>query len=203
MSFDPTITWLNIPCPPLVNDHRPNALARVHQLEALVDVLELKRVGDHRVDRDLPVHVPVDDLGTVGPALGAAERRAAPVAAGDQLERTRRDFLPRLGDPDDDARSPAAVAAFERGTHDLRVAGRVERIVGAAVRYPQHFIDDRLAVLAAAVDEIGHPELAAPFLAVGVDVDADDLVRADHPGTLDNIESDPAEAEHHDVGARL
>jgi hypothetical protein len=34
----------------------------VHQVEALVDVLERHGVGDHRVDLDLAVHVPVDDL---------------------------------------------------------------------------------------------------------------------------------------------
>jgi len=43
--------------------------------------------------------------------------RTAPVAAGDELERTRRDFLAGLGDADDDAGAPAAVAAFERGAH--------------------------------------------------------------------------------------
>src|SRR3546814_13116589 len=36
------------------------------------------------------------------------------------------------------------------------------------------------------------------FLAIGVDVDADDLVGADHPGALDDVESDPAETEDDD-----
>src|SRR5207244_7845167 len=72
--------------PSSVNDDRPDAFARVHQVEALVDVLDLQRVRDHRVDGDLPVHVPVDDPGHVRAALRAAERRAAPVAAGDELE---------------------------------------------------------------------------------------------------------------------
>ncbi len=54
-----------------------------------------------------------------------------------------------------------------------------------------------------AVDEVGHPELAAPFLAVGVDVDADDPVRADQLRALDDVEADAAEAENDDVRARL
>src|SRR5689334_9723144 len=83
-----------------VDDNSANAFACVHQVEAPVDLVEAQRVGDHRIDRDLPVHVPVDDLGHVGAALGAAERGAAPVAAGDKLEGTRGDLLPRLGDPD-------------------------------------------------------------------------------------------------------
>ena len=53
------------------------------------------------------------------------------------------------------------------------------------------------------VDEVGHAELAAPFLARRVDVDADDPVRADQPRALDDVEPDPAEAEHDDVRPRL
>ena len=48
----------------------------------------------------------------------------------------------------------------------------------------------------------GHAELAAPFLLGIVDVDADDLVGADHLGALDDVESDAAEPEHDDIGAR-
>lgn len=45
----------------------------MHQVETLVDVLELQGVGDHRVDLDLAVHVPVDDFRHVGTATCAAE----------------------------------------------------------------------------------------------------------------------------------
>src|SRR4029078_403812 len=100
-----------------------------------------------------------------------------------------------LGDADDDARAPSAVAAFQSRAHHFGVAGRVERVIGAAVGDLQHLVDDRLAVLAFAVDEVGHAELAAPFLAVRVDVDADDLVRADDLRALDHVEANAAEAE--------
>src|SRR5205085_4631840 len=110
-SFDPTLTWLKI-LASLVHDHAADALARVHQIEALVDLVERQRVGDHRIDCDLPVHVPVDDLGHVGAALRPTERGAAPVAPGDELERAGGDLLTGLGDADDDAGAPAAVAAF-------------------------------------------------------------------------------------------
>ena len=49
---------------------------------------------------------------------------------------------------------------------------------------------------------MGHAEAAAPFFLGVVDVDADDLVGADHPRALDHVEPDAAEAEHHHVGAR-
>jgi hypothetical protein len=60
---------------------------------------EPHRVGDHRVDLDLAVHVPVDDLRHVGAAARAAEGGAHPGAAGDQLERAGGDFLAGAATP--------------------------------------------------------------------------------------------------------
>src|SRR5690606_7357510 len=67
----------------------PDRLALVHEIESPVDLVEAQPVGDHRVDLDLAVHVPVDDPGHVGAAARAAEGGAFPGAAGDELERPR------------------------------------------------------------------------------------------------------------------
>src|ERR1044072_525470 len=66
--------------PGLIDHHAPDRLARVHQVERLVDVVERHRVGDQVVDVDLALHVPVDDLRHVGAAARATERRALPPA---------------------------------------------------------------------------------------------------------------------------
>src|SRR5690606_836495 len=97
----------------LEDDDRTNALAFMHQIEGLVNPLQRQGVGDHRIDLDLAVHVPVDDLRRVGAAARAAEGRALPDAARDQLERTGGDLLARLGHADDDALAPAAVTGFQ------------------------------------------------------------------------------------------
>src|SRR3982751_1093694 len=202
MSLLPTITWLNI-CPSLINDHRADAFTRVHEVESFVDLFELQHMGDHRVDRDLAVHVPIDDLGYVGPALGAAERGPAPVTPGDQLKRPRRDLLPGLGDADHDARPPTPVAAFESGTHDLGIPGRVEAVVGAAVGDLGDLGNNRGAVLVPRIDEVRHSELPPPLLAHRIDIDSDDPVRPNQLRALDDVEPDPAETEHHNICARL
>ncbi len=51
---------------------------------------------------------------------------------------------------------------------------------------------------------MSHAELLgnAPC-ACRIDVDADDLVGADHLRALNDVQADTAEAEHHDIGARL
>src|SRR4029450_10216680 len=56
----------------LVDDDRAYRLAFVHQVEALVDLLELEDMGDHRVDLNLAAHVSVDDP----PHHGCAARGA-------------------------------------------------------------------------------------------------------------------------------
>src|SRR5581483_10534481 len=58
--------------------HGADRRAFVHQVEGLVDVSDRQRVRDERVDVDLLLHVPVDDLRHVGAASRAAERGAFP-----------------------------------------------------------------------------------------------------------------------------
>src|SRR5690606_28000799 len=64
-----------------VHDDRADGFALVHQVEGPVDVLERHRVGDERVDVDLPLHVPVHDLRHVRAPARAAEGAPAPDAA--------------------------------------------------------------------------------------------------------------------------
>lgn len=175
----------------------------MHQVERGVDLFQTHDMRDHRVDLDLALHVHVDDLGHVGAAFGAAERGAAPVAPGHQLERPRRDLLARFGHADDDRGAPAAMAGLERGAHDVGIARRVEGIVRAAIGHLDDFRDDILAAHALGVEERGHAELAAPFLAIGIDIDTDDPVRTRQPRTLNDVEADAAQAEHHDIVADL
>ena len=46
-------------------NNRPDGCACVHQIKALVDVIKREFVGDHRVNLNLAVHVPVYDLGHI------------------------------------------------------------------------------------------------------------------------------------------
>src|SRR3546814_10389826 len=110
-------------------------------------------MGDHRVDLDLAVHVPVDDLGYVGAALRPAESRAAPVAPGDKLERAGADLLARLGHADDDDGAPTAMAGFQSGAHHFGVAGAVEGEIRAAVGQFEDFGAALLARQAIGVEE--------------------------------------------------
>src|SRR5215218_1415998 len=181
-------------------DDRTDRFAFVHQIEALVDLLQLENVGDHRIDLDLSVHVPVDDFWDVGAATRAAEGGAFPHPAGDELERPGRDFLAGFGYPDHDRDAPAAMARLERLAHHSGVAGAIEGVVGAAVSERDQMRHDVAADLGR-VDEMRHAEAAAPFVLVVIDVDPDDLVGADHFGALNHVEADSAKSEHDHIGA--
>ena len=133
----------------------------MHHVEAFVDFVERQDMRDHRVDLDRAVHIEVDDLWDIGATLSAAERGAAPVAAGDELERRRADLLARLSHADDDAGTPAAVAGLKRLTHDGRVAGAIEGIFSTAIGQRNELRDD-IAVDVVGIDEMRHAELLAP-----------------------------------------
>src|SRR5262249_49372225 len=112
------------------------------------------------------------------------------------------DFLAGFGDADDDGHAPAAVAGFQRLAHHIGVAGAVEGVIGAAVRQRYQVLNDVAANLGR-VDEMGHAEAATPIFLRIIDLHADDLVGADHPGALDHVEPDATQPEHHDVRAGL
>src|SRR4051812_17644004 len=190
------VALLTIENSPLVDDDTADRLAIVHEIEALVDAIERQHVGDQVVDVDLALHVPVDDLRHVGAPPRAAERRALPHAPGDKLERPRLDLLPRARDADDHGHTPAAVAALERLAHDLDVADAFKAVIRSAARELDHFADH---VLAFGIDEVRHAELACQRLPGRIEIDANNHIRAGHPGALHDVEPDAAKAEHHHI----
>src|SRR5690349_4213390 len=112
------------------------------------------------------------------------------------------DFLPGAGDADDRRDAPAAMAALERLAHHVDVADALERVIGAATGELDEIRHDVLADILR-IDEVRQAELARKRFARGVQVDANDHVRADHPRVLHDVEADAAETEHDDVRARL
>src|ERR1700733_9257069 len=104
-------------CSCSIHHHTADRLAFCNQLKCIVDLFERHGVGDHLVDRDFSVHVPVDDFRHVCASTRAAESRAFPDAASDELERSGRYFLTRGGNADYHRSTPTAMATFERLTH--------------------------------------------------------------------------------------
>jgi hypothetical protein len=66
-------------------DNATDRFSFMHEIESGIDVFQRHGVGDHGIDLDLAVHVPVDDLWYVGAATGAAEGRAPPGPSGYKL----------------------------------------------------------------------------------------------------------------------
>src|SRR5438034_3199205 len=182
-------------------DDGADDLALVQQVERPIDLLERQHLADHLVDLDLPAKVALDEPGQLRAALYAAERRAAPDAARDQLERARMYLFARAGDTDDRRLAPALVAALERGAHDVHVADAFEGVVDPAVG---HVDDDLLNghVVVLRVDAIGGAERSGHREFLGVCVDADDAPGLGHHRALHYRQPDASQPEHRDGGAR-
>src|SRR6185503_16641669 len=95
-------------------DHRANHPAFVHQIEGVIDFFQRQLRTDHFIYLDFTGQITLDIAGQLRTAFHAAKRRATPDASGDELERTRADFLAGTGDTDDDRFTPSLVTAFER-----------------------------------------------------------------------------------------
>src|ERR1700733_10635637 len=189
-------------CRGSVGDDAADRLTGMHQIEALVDFIQRHHVRDQRIDRDLLVHVPVDDLRYVGASARAAKSGAFPYAAGDELKRSRGDFLACSCDAHDHRHAPAPVAAFQRLAHQLDVADALEAVVGTAIG-ERHEVCHQIALDLLRIHEVRQAELFGERLALGIQIDADDLIGTHHLGALDNIEADAAQAEYHDIGTRF
>src|SRR3546814_18909021 len=90
--------------------------------------------------------------------------------------------------------------AFERLSHEVRVAYAFEAVVRAATGQLDQ-MRDQIAFDAFRIDEVRHAELTGKTLARRIAIDANDLVGTDHLRALEAVEADAAKAEHDDVGA--
>ena len=159
-------------------------------------------MGDHRIDLDFAIHVPVDDLWHVRSPLGPPKCSAFPDTASYQLERTGRNFCSSGGYADDDAFAPAFMCSLQSGTHDLGIARRIEGIVGTALgKFYQ--MSNHVTLDLGGIDEICHAKVTAGLFLVIIQIDTDNLVCPGKTQPLDNIQADSAEAEDHATCADL
>ena len=157
-------------------------------------------MGDHRVNLDLALHVPVDNLWHISTATRAPKGGAPPAAASHQLERACVDFLSGTGNADDDGFTPSLVTAFQRLAHDIGVTDTFKGIVSPATGQLNQMANQIITMISR-VDEMGHAKTFAPCLLFIVQIDADNHIRTNHPKTLDDIQPDAAQPENNSVAS--
>lgn len=173
----------------------------MHRVKAVVDLLERNPVRNVLVHLNGPSQVAFHNARQLRSAFNPTERSPAPHTAGDELERPRRDLLAGSSDADDSRHAPSFMARLERGTHDVHVAGGVEREVEPAVGDLDQVVLDALALGEIfGVHELGRTEFFRPGFLVWVRVDGDDPARACLGESVECAETDTAAAE--DGGVR-
>ena len=134
-------------------------------------------MGDELIDLEVAALVIRDEAGKLAAALDTTECAAFPYTTGDELEGAGGDFLAGGCDTDDDGFTPALVAGFEGGAHDVDIAGAVECVVAASVGHLDELLLDGLVAELGWVDKVCGAELLGPLLLCVVDIYYDDLAR--------------------------
>src|SRR3989344_2926821 len=172
-----------------------DALAFMHQVKRLVDIFQAHGVGDEGIQRDLTGLGHFHVARQFSTAAHAAERRTAPDATGDQLERTGGNFLASTGYTDDYRLAPTLVAALEGSTHQLHIADALKGKVDAAVGHVDYdFLDRTVEVFQ--VYTIGCTQLLGDLEFGRVDVDGDDPCRLGFNCADDGRQTNTAEADN-------
>src|ERR1041384_5667812 len=152
-------------------------------------------MGDHRIDFDLAGQIFFDIAGQLRAAFYSTKRGAAPHPAGDQLERTRADFLAGAGHADDHGFTPALMATFQRSTHGFDIADTLERIIHTTIGHFDNHLLNRTAV-GLGHDEISRAETFCHFEFRRVHVNGDNPFGPRHDQTLTHAQANAAEAEN-------
>src|SRR5437588_10035166 len=112
-------------------DHAADAVLCLHQLEAMVDVVEREPVREERLDVHVACKPAFDELRDLGPPLDTTERAAGDAPAGDEEARYHLQYVSLAGDAAHGRQSPRLACRLDRLAHDGHVAGRLEGVVRA------------------------------------------------------------------------
>jgi hypothetical protein len=177
---------------PMRVDDRADPVLLVHEVEALVDLVERDAVGEERVDVDVPVEVALHELRHLVAALHPAEARARHPAARDQVARDDVQRLALARDAGDGAQAPAHARRLDGLAHDLHVAGRLEGVVRAEAA---GHLEDPVDGVRAAHEGVRGALAARELEPVLGQVDADDALGAHEARARDGAQADHPRAE--------
>ncbi len=173
----------------------------MHQIECLADVIQWHGVGDHRIDFDLAVHVPIDDLRNIGATFSTAKRAAFPHPAGDKLEGSSGDFLAGSRHTNDDRFAPAFMTTLQCLAHHRDVARAIKAVVGTAA-CEVHEIRDNLFAYFFGIHKVRHAKRLGHLALAWVDVHAHDHVGTSDACALHDVESNAAKTKNDHVVTR-
>ena len=119
----------------LILHHGSQTFSAVEGLNSCVRLVDtLEAMSDEMVDGKLTAHHSLDQFGDVCPGLEPTKGRALPNTSGDKLEGASRNLVPACGDADDARDAPSTMGTFQRGAHDVYVAGAIKSVVSTLTK---------------------------------------------------------------------
>lgn len=178
-----------------------DALALMHQMKRVIDLIKRHGVSDHLVNIDFPLHAPVDDLGDVRSTSCTTERGTAPGPPRHQLEGACGNFLSCTGHTNNAALPPSLVTALKSLAHDIHVTNALKTVINTTTGHLNQVVDDVLHL--ARINKIRHTELPRELRLGRIQIDTNDTRCTHHASALNDVETNATEAEYSNCRARF
>mmetsp|Transcript_9949 Transcript_9949/g.28283 ORF Transcript_9949/g.28283 Transcript_9949/m.28283 type:complete len:249 (-) Transcript_9949:400-1146(-) len=158
------------------------------------------------INGERAVHTAFHQLRNLCARLEPTKGRSFPNASRHQLEGTSGNFVSRSGDSNDTTGAPSTMGAFQGGTHHLHISSAVKTVIDSpGSELPGNVLLNRRISKLFGVDEMSRAKLFCHFEFLRVNIDGDDLSGTGMLGTLNDCQTNSAEAEdsHRRVGFHL
>ena len=171
-------------------DNSAKAISRVERIDCVVcGTNTFKCMRDEMVNRELSLHVTLDQDRDIGTTLEAPEGGTLPGTARNKLEGTSGNLVTRGSNSDNAGRAPSTMRALKSGAHHFGITCAIKAIVDAPLGHDSSNVFLDWSLDGSWVEAIRRTELLCVLKFVRIEVDGNDFGGTGHLGTLDNGES--------------
>ena len=122
-------------------------------------------MGDHRVNLNLAIHIPVYNFRDIRAPSCPAKGRAAPGTTGHQLKGAGADLFASPRHTDNNGFAPAFMGAFQCDTHHICIADTFKAVICPAAGQLNQ-MGGQIARYFRWIDKVGHAKAGSPALLV-------------------------------------
>jgi hypothetical protein len=169
----------------------------MHEVEGVVDGLDIHRVGNERGQFDIAPHRVLYHSRQLGAALYPAKCRPLPGSPSHKLEWSGRDFLTGACNTNDHRLSPTPMGAFQRSPHDADITDALKGVINTPSGHIDDDFLDRLGMILG-VDAFGRAKNLCELELRRIGIDRNDTSCLGLSRALNDSQANASQTEHRD-----